>query len=67
LALKLGVTRGQDLNHRQSPRGDPTSSVSTSRLGHDQGQGEAELWDIIHTKDARGQIENCSQDRDRVE
>jgi hypothetical protein len=68
LALNLGAgRRGQDPKHRQSPRGDSAISVSTSRLEHDQGQGGEDLWDILHTKDARGRIENRRQDRDRVE
>jgi hypothetical protein len=67
-ALNLGAgRRGQDPKHRQSPRGDSAISVSTSGLEHDQGQGGEDLWDILHTKDARGRIENRRQDRDRVE
>jgi hypothetical protein len=67
-ALNPGVgRRGQDPNHCQSSSGDSANRVSTSVLGQDQGQDEEDLWDILCTKDARGQIMNHRQDRDRIE
>jgi hypothetical protein len=46
-----GQTRGQDPDHRQSPRGDLTSSLSLSPDEHGQGQGREDLWDVLHTRD----------------
>jgi hypothetical protein len=63
--LNLGVRRrGQDTDHHQSPHGGSASSISTSRLEHNQGCSEEDPQDVHRTKDAQGQIENHRQDRD---
>jgi hypothetical protein len=62
-----GGKRGQDPDHRQSPHEDSANSLSLSPDEQDQGQGREVLWDILCTRDARDQIENCRQQRDRAD
>jgi hypothetical protein len=60
--LHLGDGRwGQDPYHRQSPCGDSASSISPPGE-RDQGQGEEDLRDVIHNRDASDRIENCHQE-----
>jgi hypothetical protein len=62
-----GQRRGQDPDHRQSPRGDSSSSISLSSRGHDLGQGGGDLQDILCTKDAHDRIKNHREERDRAD
>jgi hypothetical protein len=55
--------QGQDPDHRWRPRSlsqrsDSASSSSSSEWWHILHQDERDLQDVIHTKNARGQIES---------
>jgi hypothetical protein len=54
-----GKDRGHELDHRQSPRRDSTSSI-TPPEERDRGRGRdnCDLRDVICGRDPRGQIEN---------
>jgi hypothetical protein len=60
--------RGHEFDHRQSPRGDLTSSLtSLEERSRRRDQDNRDLCDVIRGRDARGQIENWCKEHERLE
>jgi hypothetical protein len=63
-----GEDRGHEGDHRHSPYGDSTSSITPPKEhGRGHGRDNCNLCDVIRSKDTRGQIENQRRDRVRDE
>jgi hypothetical protein len=60
--------QGQDLDHRHSPHRDSASSL-TPPEEHDRGHDreDRDLHDVIHGRDASGQINSRRQEREHIE
>jgi hypothetical protein len=59
---------GHELDHWQSPCGDSASCLTPPKeRGRRRDRDDQDLRDIIRSKDARGQIENQRQERERLE
>jgi hypothetical protein len=60
--------RGHNGDHRESPHGDSTSSITPPvERGRGHNRDSHDLRDVIHDRDARGQIENQCRNREREE
>jgi hypothetical protein len=59
--------QGHDHDHQQSPHGDSASSLTPpEERSRRQDWVDRDLHDVIHSRDARGQIENRCQERERL-
>jgi hypothetical protein len=63
-----GEVRGHELDHRQSPHEDSTNSLTASEERDRRwDRDDCDLHDVICGRDARDQINNRRQERERVE
>jgi hypothetical protein len=60
--------RGHDDDHQESPHGDSANSITPpEEQGRRHNRYNRDLRDIIHDRDARGQIENRHRNQGREE